>query len=125
MRREQAGMSLISFALVLALAGFAAYVGTKLYPIYKEFYAVRTAMKSLAADAGRADIDPARAQALFFRRLYVDYSENVTKDDIQFERIDGGWRMRIVYEVRRPLLGNLDVVGKFDNIQDLTRRGVE
>lgn len=33
--------------------------------------------------------------------------------------------MKVNYEVRRELVGNLDVVGKFDTAQDLTRRGVE
>lgn len=47
------------------------------------------------------------------------------KENVKFERIEGGWRMKVNYEVRRELVGNLDVVGKFDTAQDLTRRGVE
>jgi hypothetical protein len=123
MKRKQSGMTLMSFVVVLAVAGFAVYIGMQLFPMYQEYYSVRTAMKGLANEPGSADMDPAKAQDLFFRRLYINYSENVQKSDVKFERIDGGWRMKVAYEVRRSLVGNLDVVGKFESTQDLTRRG--
>ncbi|WP_434026011.1 DUF4845 domain-containing protein [[Pseudomonas] boreopolis] len=125
MKRDQGGMTLLSFVVVLAVVGFAVYIGMKLFPMYQEYYSVRTAMKSLANEPGSGDMDPGKVQDLFFRRLYINYSENVKKDDVKFERIDGGWRMKVAYEVRRPLVGNLDVVGKFESTQDLTRRGGE
>lgn len=33
--------------------------------------------------------------------------------------------MKVNYEVRRELIGNLDVVGKFETSQDMTGRGGE
>ena len=123
MKRKQSGLSLLGFLVVLSVVGFAAYVGMKLFPMYQEYYAVTSAMKGLAGEAGTADMDPAKIQDLFFRRLYINYSENVKPKDVKFERTEGGWRMRVAYEVRRPMVGNLDVVGKFDRTQDLTRRG--
>ncbi|KAF1702595.1 DUF4845 domain-containing protein [Pseudoxanthomonas kaohsiungensis] len=123
MKRKQGGLSLLGFLVVLAVVGFAAYVGMKLFPMYQEYYSVRSAMKGLANEPGVADMDPAKIQDLFFRRLYINYSENVKPQNVKFERTDGGWKMRVNYEVRRPLVGNLDVVGRFDSTQELTRRG--
>ena len=123
MKRKQGGLSLLGFLVVLAVVGFAAYVGMKLFPMYQEYYAVRSAMKGLANEPGVADMDPAKIQDLFFRRLYINYSENVKPENVKIERIDGGWNMKVNYEVRRPLVGNLDVVGVFDINQDLTRHG--
>ena len=123
MKRKQSGLSLVGFLVVLAVVGFAAYVGMKLFPMYQEYYSVRTALKSLSNEPGVGDMDPARIQDLFFRKLYISYSENVKPQNVKFERTDGGWKMRVFYEVRKPLVGNLDVVGKFDKTQDLTRRG--
>lgn len=125
MKRKQSGMTLTSFVVVLAVVGFGLYIGMKLFPMYQEYYSVRTAMKGLANEAGSANMDPSKLQDLFFRRLYINYSENVKKEDVKFERIDGGWRMKVNYEVRRELVGNLDVVGKFDTSQDMIGRGVE
>ena len=123
MKRKQSGLSLVGFLVVLAVVGFAAYIGMKLFPMYQEYYSVQSAMKGLANEPGVADMDPAKVQDLFFRRLYINYSENVKPQNVKFERTEGGWRMRVNYEVRRPLVGNLDVVGRFDKTQDLTRRG--
>lgn len=120
MNRKQDGMTLMSFVVVLAVVGFAVYIGMKLFPMYQEYYSVRTAMKGLASEPGSGDMDPSKLQDLFFRRLYINYSENVEKSDVNFERIEGGWRMTVDYEVRRPMIGNLDVVGKFNTSQDLT-----
>ncbi|QBG91464.1 DUF4845 domain-containing protein [Xanthomonas oryzae] len=125
MKRKQSGMTLMSFVVVLAVVGFGLYIGMKLFPMYQEYYSVRAAMKGLANEPGSANMDPSKLQDLFFRRLYINYSENVKKEDVKFERIEGGWRMKVNYEVRRELVGNLDVVGKFDTAQDLTKRGVE
>ena len=123
MKRKQSGLSLVGFLVVLAVVGFAAYVGMKLFPMYQEYYSVTSAMKGLANEPGVADMDPAKVQDLFFRRLYINYSENVKPQNVKFERTEGGWKMRVNYEVRRPLVGNLDVVGRFDSTQELTRRG--
>ncbi|MGH8053981.1 MAG: DUF4845 domain-containing protein [Stenotrophomonas sp.] len=125
MKYKQNGMTLTSFLAVLAVVGFALYIGMKLFPMYQEFYAVKSSMKALAKESGSADMAPAKAQELFFKRMDMNYSESVKRDNIKFERIDGGWRMNVNYEVRRPLVGNLDIVGRFENSQDLTSRSVE
>jgi len=121
MNRKQGGMTLTSFLMVLAVVGFALYVGMKLFPMYQEFYAVKTSMKALAREPGTSD--PAKAQELFFERMDMNYSDSVKRDNIKFDRIDGGVRMNVSYEVRRSLVGNLDIVGHFENSQDLTSHG--
>ena len=119
MKHDQSGMTLLSFVVVLAVVGFTLYVGMKLFPMYQEYYAVRTVMKSLAKEPDGADLSPEKARELFFRRLDINNSGSVGKDNVQVEHIDGGLRMKVAYEVRRPLLGNLDVVGKFESTQEL------
>jgi len=124
-RNLQRGMTLTSFLVVLIVVGFFLYVGMKLFPMYQEYYAVRSAMKSLAKEPDVASMQPANIQSLFFKRLYINYSENVKPSNVKFERRENGWNLRVNYEVRRPLVGNLDVVGRFDSTQELTRSGAE
>lgn len=125
MKRKQSGMTLTSFVVVLAVVGFALYIGMKLFPMYQEYYAVRTSMKGLANEGGSADMDPSKLQDMLFKRLDINASESVKRENVKFERIEGGWRMKVNYEVRRELIGNLDVVGKFETSQDMTGRGGE
>ena len=123
MKRTQRGMTLIGFIIVLAVVGIFAYVAMKLVPMYSEYYAVKSALKGLQQEPGIAKRDPAKIQDLFFRRLYISYAENVKAENVKIERIDGGWTMSVDYEVRKPLMGNLDVVGKFSTSERLTNRG--
>lgn len=125
MKRTQSGMTLIGFIVVLGVVGLFAFVGMKLIPMYSEYYSVKQALKGLAAEPGIADRDPAKIKDLFFRRLYISYAENVKDEHVQIKRIDSGWEMKVDYEVRKPVIANLDVVGKFSATEKLTRRGGE
>ncbi len=123
MKRKQGGMTLLSFAVVLIVVGFALFIVMKLFPMYQEFYAVKTSMKSLAREPGSSD--PAKALELFFKRMDVNSVDSIKRDNIKFDRTGSGIRMNVQYEVRRPLFGNLDIVGKFENSQDLTGSSVD
>lgn len=121
--RRQRGITLLGFIIVMAVVGFFAYIGMKLFPMYSEYYSVKSALKGLSNEPGVGSMDPARIQDLFFRRLYISYSENVKKEHVKLQRVDSGWQMDVRYEVRKPLVANLDVVGKFHATQVLARSG--
>lgn len=122
MKRTQSGMTLIGFILVLAVAGVFIYMGMKLIPMYSEYYAVKTALRDVANESDVSQEDPGKIKDLFFRRLYISYAENVKADDVKIARRDAGYIMTVDYEVRRPLIANIDVVGHFKAEQVLSRR---
>lgn len=122
MKRQQRGMSLIGFILVLGVVGVFAYMGMKLIPMYSEYYTVKQSLQGIANEPGITTQDPARIKDLFFRRLYVSYAENVKPEHVKITRRDAGYVITVNYEVRRPLIANIDVVGRFDAEQDLRRQ---
>lgn len=122
MKRTQSGMTLIGFILVLAVVGVFIYMGMKLIPMYSEYYAVKTALRDVANESDVSQQDPAKIKDLFFRRLYISYAENVKSEDVKIARRDAGYIMTVDYEVRRPLIANIDVVGHFKAEQVLSRR---
>ncbi|MDQ3289363.1 MAG: DUF4845 domain-containing protein [Pseudomonadota bacterium] len=121
MKRKQDGITLIGFILVLGVVGVFAYMGMKLIPMYSEYYSVKQALKGLADEPGITRNDPAKIKDLFFRRLYISYAENVKPAHVRIERKDAGYMMTVDYEVRRPLIANLDVIGHFQAEQQLVR----
>ncbi|UHQ18419.1 DUF4845 domain-containing protein [Lysobacter sp. KIS68-7] len=123
MKRTQRGITLLGFILILAVAGIFIFVGMKVVPMYMEYYAVKKSLQGLALEPGIANASPERIRNLFFRRLYVNYSENVKAENVKIERAPGGWHMTVNYEVRRELISNLDVVGRFEAAKDLTHGG--
>jgi hypothetical protein len=126
MRRNQSGMTLISFVIVMGVVGFFLYIIMKLFPMYNEYYGVRSALKALAAEPGVASQDPAQIKSnLIDKRLYVNYSTSVKSENVFVEQTNGGVQIRVEYEVRKPFIYNLDIVGKFSATQMLGPGAVE
>jgi len=111
---KQNGMTLIGFIFVLSFVVFISYIGMKIAPIYMEYYSVVSAMNGVAAERGSARLSPYDIRVRILNRLYVSYSDdNVKEQNIKLTR-SNGVHLRIAYEVRKPVIGNLDVVAKFD-----------
>jgi hypothetical protein len=113
-RRKQGGLTLIGFLIVLSMVIFVTFIGMKIVPIYMEYYSVISAMDSVAAVRGSANQSPAIIRRKITNQLYLNYaSANVKPQHIKVSRRDGVY-VRVVYEVRKPMIGNLDIVAKFD-----------
>lgn len=111
---KQNGITLIGFIFVLSFVIFVSFIGMKIGPIYIEYFAVVSAMNSVAAEKGSARMSPYDIRAKILNQLYVSYSaDNVQEKHIKITR-SSGVTLRIAYEVRKPVMGNLDVVAKFD-----------
>lgn len=112
--RKQKGLTLIGFGIVLVLVVFFAYVGMRLVPLYLEYHAVVGAMDRLQEDPGAGKLSPGAIRERIMRSLYVSYaSDNVKRENITVKRQDGV-QVRVAYEVRRPMVGNVDVMVSFD-----------
>lgn len=122
-REQQSGMTLLSFIIVMAVVGFGLYITMKLFPMYNEYFSVTTALKGVASEPGVGSKSPGEIEDMFFRRLYISYSDNVKPEHVRIEQTGGGMVMHVNYEVRKPLVGNLDVVAKFSTQQALGTGG--
>ena len=110
---KQKGMTLIGFIFVLAFVIFLSFIGMKIGPMYMEYYSVVSAMNGIASERGSARLSPYQIKLRFLTRLNVSYTENVKESHLKIIR-GNGVHMRVTYEVREPIVGNLDVVAKFD-----------
>ena len=114
--RKQQGLSIIGFMIVLGLVIFATYVGMRIGPIYLEYYSVVSAMNGIASERGSARYTPFDIKRKMLDRLYISYSTtNIQEQHIRVLRRNGV-QLRVTYEVRKPVLGNLDVVASFDRM---------
>ena len=122
MKRKQSGLTFIGFVIVLAVAGLFIYVGMKQVPMYTEYYSVKKALASLANEDGIANQSAPVVKQRFFKRLYMSYALNIKHEHVKIERRETSWIVIVDYENRRPLIANLDVVGKFHAEKILTRK---
>ncbi|MEI2429107.1 MULTISPECIES: DUF4845 domain-containing protein [Lysobacter] len=122
MKRNQRGITLLGFIITLAVVGVFAYVGMKLVPMYTDYYSVKRSLADLAKEPGAGQMDAAKARDLFFRRMDMSYVDSVKQEHFKVQRNDRGLEITVAYEVRRPLIANLDVVGHFEAKQALTSK---
>ena len=116
------GMTLMSFMIVLVVVGFFALIVMKLFPMYSEYYSLKGVMEEYAAQPNSASLAGGQVWQELERRFDIAYVDSVKREHVKASRDGGVSRLNIAYEVRVPMFGNLDVVGKFDNTVDLSGR---
>ena len=121
MKRTQEGMTLIGFLISLAVVGLFVFMGMKVIPMYSEYRGVKSALKSIASEPDIATRSISGIRDSFDRHADTGYIASVTGKDLKIVRKGPGYAVTAEYDVRRPLIYNLDVVGRFKAEQDLVR----
>jgi hypothetical protein len=126
MQRNVRGITLIGFAILLAVAGFFAYLAMRLIPVYIEYFGVVKSMDQLRTEgvwAQRSIEEIRRDLSVKFDAQYVD-SNNIPPQAIQLKRENGGsTTLRIAYERRVPFMYNVDLIASFDKSVNLRAGG--
>lgn len=120
LKRNQDGMTLMSFIVVLAVVGFALYVGMKLFPMYEEYYSTMV-LKGIASETATARAPSRRRSASCSPSVWMStIRKNVKPSDLKFG--PGEWRLEDERGLRgaqavdcQPRRGD----GKFEAHQDL------
>ncbi len=118
--RKQNGMSLVGFLIVLAMVVFFVYLGMRVVPMYIEYYSVVNAMEGIADERGSANWSPYEIKNKLMIRIWI----SVTESNVKVEHVKvvhhNGVRLKVAYEVRKPVIYNLDIVASFDKEVVLT-----
>lgn len=114
--KRQQGMTFISLLLLLAIVGFFATISLTLIPIYLEHYSIKHVLAQFEHDRDLSKKSTTEIRTLMKKRLKINgvYNFNV-KDNVLVERDKGRVTVRVKYEVREPVLGNVDLVVHFDD----------
>lgn len=120
-RHSQKGMTGIGIALVLAMVGFFAVIGLKLFPVYMESFKVNSAMDSLKTESGMGSKSSGEIVKSLLRRLGVDDVESVTRDEISIEKSKTAIIVYVEYEVEKHLFGNISLLVIFDKVVEIPK----
>lgn len=120
MHQRQRGISFIGFIIVLAVIGFFLFLGMKIGPTYLEYYTMRNAVTKVAAEAPGADI--ATIRKAMERQMTIDYAAGYRPEFIRVQRDGDQLNLVLNYEIRKPLIYNLDFVATFHYATPLNQR---
>ena len=110
---KQSGITLVGFILLLAMVLFVAVIGMKIAPIYLDNWAVIRAMNEVAEEPGASRKSPYQIRLKFFTLMNINAIDHVKESHVKIKR-GNGINLRVAYEIREPVMGNLDVIVTFD-----------
>ena len=119
---RQRGMTPIGWVLVLLLIAFFALISLKLIPIYLESFSVSSVIADLKDEPGIGAKSVREIVSIVEKRLDINNVSRVSGDDIYIEKLGGTMTISAEYEVREPMLGNVDIVVSFNKSVEVDAR---
>jgi type II secretory pathway pseudopilin PulG len=115
MKAKHAGITLISFLIVLLVVGFFAYMAMKLFPAYTEFMGVQKAMNDIATESmdGKSQ---AEIRNDLIKKLNYQYvsTDTIQPSDITIGKGDQGVELQVSYDKDIPFMFNIDFLVHFE-----------
>ncbi len=121
-RKRQAGMTGIGWLIVLFLIGFFAMLTFRLAPVYMENYSVKKILKSLEQDPLVAKKSKREIHSLISRKLRVNGVYDLESKVFKITKTTGKIIITADYEVRKPTIGNVELLVTFHEKAELTAR---
>ncbi len=113
--RNQRGLTLGGMLITIVVVLFFAYAGMRVVPMYLEYHALTSALSQLENDPGARNMSAAKLKNAIQNSLWASYaSDNIKKENIHISKKSNGVQVRVKYEVRKPFIANIDLVGSFD-----------
>ncbi|MCF6323687.1 MAG: DUF4845 domain-containing protein [Gammaproteobacteria bacterium] len=113
LRAKQRGVSGSGFIAIIAIIVILVLLLLKLFPVYMENFNVSTSLSSLSSEEGIKALKKSAIKELLQRRFSINDVENVRKEHIEIKKTKTDMTIDITYEVRKPLVGNVDIVIHF------------
>ena len=113
-RHKSSGISTWSMMGIAGMAGFCILFLIKIAPIYLENYSVQSVLEQLESEGNQfADARKKDIRTTLNKRFTVNNIRSVRKDHVTIKKTKEDFTIIVKYEVRVPLISNIDVVPHF------------
>ncbi|WP_444917775.1 DUF4845 domain-containing protein [Microbulbifer sp. JMSA003] len=119
--QQQRGMSYWGWILVIALAGFTLTCVSKMAPAYVDARYVNEGLKTLGQNPNLEDMTTGQIKKELGRFFLINNVRGEPTKSVQVVRGAKGSVVSINYELRQPLIYNVDVVMKFNKQLDTAK----
>lgn len=114
LRSRQTGLGMIQTAAIVGVAGLLGLCAFRLVPIYLDHMTIRQVVKNAAEDPASREITTSEIRKSMQSAFLTNRIETIKLKDIKFTIDPSMIIMDASYEVRVPLIYNIDAVVKFD-----------
>ena len=114
--RSQRGMTLISWIALLLVVAFFGLFASRTVPAYFDYWTIVSVAEGVQGDPALQDAPRAEVRSKLNTRMRINDVDDLGYDSISIRTgSGGGLRLVVQYEVREHLLGNIDLVLRFDH----------
>ncbi|MEE4379569.1 MAG: DUF4845 domain-containing protein [Candidatus Competibacteraceae bacterium] len=110
---QQRGITVIASVLILIIIAFVALIGMRIIPIYLEYSSIVSILDDVGQETN-AKMANTKINRAIEARFDIDYVTVIKSKDVKIKPKGGTKILELIYEDRRPLIGNLDIVAKFE-----------
>lgn len=115
--KNQRGMTLISWIIILGIIAFFVTVALRIIPMYQEYFGVKNIMHDMEEELRNNKLTKSQANLMLLKRFNTGYIGSVKKDNIEIFRGRNNayvTKIKIDYEVREPFIAQIDLIGHFE-----------
>jgi len=115
LRHKQQGMTMISILFLVAVLIFFIIIGMKIGPVYLENSSIKTIFESLPSNRTLKTSTPRQIKTVIKKKFSINsiYDYNVDKM-VTVKKQGTKITVHMPYEVRKKVVGNLDIIMSFD-----------
>ena len=120
--KRQDGMSLIGLLTVVFLIISFALIAMKLVPLYMRNHTIKSVMAGMTDAPGVTKMSTRKIKQSILRRLDINSIYEFDRKTLTVKKVKGYFELRAEYEVREPIVGNIDVVLSFKELTKIPIR---
>ena len=110
-QRQQRGLTLIGFVLLIALIGAAGIVAFRTIPIYSEYFTIKRILREINVE--NPDTTPLQIRSQFDLKSSADYVYDIKSRDLDIGKENGRIIVSVRYQKTVPLLYNVSLLFEF------------
>ncbi len=123
LRSRQTGLGMIQTATILAVVALLGLCAFRLVPVYLDHMTIRQVVKNTAEDPESGKMTASEIRKSMQGAFLTNRIDTIKLKDIKFTADRSMIIMDASYEVRVPLVYNIDAVVKFENlVYEIPRR---
>ncbi len=116
-RKREQGLTFITLALILVLIGFFTLLVLKIGPIYMDHSKVLNALTAVEKTIDVETKSKREIRDILEKRFDINYVYDIDLQDVEITKAnDNHLKVRIAYEVVKPIMGNLSVLVEFNDV---------
>ena len=121
-KQRQRGASFVFWVFFLALIGFLMMLGIKLFPVYYKGFTTKDIVESIAFEMSNKKPNKKQLWQSIDKRLNINSVYGVKKEHFVYSKSKDEIEFGLDYEVRVPVIGNLDAVARFNQRQTIATK---